>query len=48
MRRVREESRLHRADKIIRVIGGLVLLAISAVVFLAGTSFLVKILARIL
>ena len=46
MRRLREERRLHRADRIIRVIGGLVLLAITAVVLLALVHFLSKILPR--
>jgi hypothetical protein len=48
MRHLREESRLHRADRNIRVIGGVTLLAIVAVVLLAGGFSLIKILTRIL
>jgi hypothetical protein len=48
MRRLLEERRLHRADRIIRVIGGVVLVAIAAVVLLAASGFLIKILMRIL
>jgi hypothetical protein len=42
MRRLREERRLHRADRSIRIIGGVVLLAIVAVLLLAGAGFLIK------
>ena len=48
MRRLREERRLHRADRTIRVIGGIIRLAIVAVVLLAGAGFLIKVLMRIL
>jgi hypothetical protein len=47
MHRLREERRAHRADRNIRVIGGVVLLAILVVVLLAGVGFLIKILPRL-
>jgi hypothetical protein len=46
MRRSREERRLHRADRSIRVIGGVILLAIVAVLLLAIVGFLIKMLPR--
>jgi len=46
VRRLREERRLHRADRIIRVIGGVVLLAIVAAVLLGVVHFLSKVLPR--
>jgi N-acyl-L-homoserine lactone synthetase len=45
-RHFREERRAHRADRNIRVIGGVVLLAIVAVALLAGVGFLIKLLPR--
>ena len=48
VRRLREERRERRADRIIRVIGGVVLLAIAAMVLLAAVHFLSKILTGIL
>jgi hypothetical protein len=42
MRRLREERRLHRADRTIRIVGGVVLVAIVVVVLVGGLAFLIK------
>jgi hypothetical protein len=44
MHRLQEERRAGRADRIIRVIRGVVVLAIVVVVLLGGLAFLIKIL----
>jgi hypothetical protein len=46
MRRLHEERRHYRADTIIRVIGGVILLAIGAAVLVAVVHFLSRILPR--
>lgn len=43
-RRLREERRAHRAERIIRVIGGVILLAIAAAVLVAVVHFLGRVL----
>ena len=45
-RRLREEGRANRADKIIRIIGGVVLFAIVIAVFVAGLIVFIKLLSR--
>jgi hypothetical protein len=40
--RLREETRAERAETVIRIIGGVVLVAIAMVVFVAGLTFLIK------
>lgn len=47
-RHSQEERRAYHADRIIRIIGGVVLLAIVVVVLLGGLTFLIKILTRML
>jgi hypothetical protein len=41
-RRLLEERRANRADRTIRIIGGVILLAIVVVVFVGGLAFLIK------
>jgi hypothetical protein len=47
MRLLRKERTANRADRIIRLIGGLVLFAIVIVIFAAALVFLIKTLSHI-